>query len=112
MQQLGLWVGRYRSIVKGIGTSGERNIYSATSVAASCLFATAEVETFCTIIPKLPLNESAHLGGGAALGDITAVSACGTATGFAWTAATKNINAREIGILRLKGRNINSSGGT
>ncbi len=44
------------------------------------------------------------------LGDIAAVTACGTAAEFAWTAATKTNDARRYSILRLKGGNIDRLG--
>lgn len=52
-----------------------------------------------TAIPKLPTKVGLHPAGAAPLGDIFWVTACGNATGFAVTMATKARIARECCML-------------
>jgi len=52
----------------------------------TCLFGIAEVLTFMTAIPKLPLKVELHPGGAESVGEMMAVTACGN--GEALTRAT------------------------
>ena len=56
---------------------------------------------FITAIPKLPLMEGLQPGGGEPVGAMEAVTACGMATGDAFTAATSARSAKVYFILNV-----------
>ncbi len=68
-------------------------------VLIACLLAMADVLMFMAAMPKV-VCDIVHAGGGDALGEITAVTACGN--GDAWTAATRATKAREYCILTVQ----------
>ena len=56
---------------------------------------------FITAMAKLPLTEALHPGGGELDGAMEAVTACGLATGDAFTAAAKASAARVYRIMKI-----------
>ena len=87
-----------------LSITSEAKLLRDSMTPRSSLFTTAAVVTFCTDKPKLPLNPRVQPGGGAALGDTAAVTACGMATGLASLTVTKERKRTRYCILEYVNR--------